>query len=246
MQYPEFSQFERLIIHGENELGISVLLILAWIATSDGSINESEARQLAEISVASKQGHSVKPLLNVVQNHDIDAIQLAAEIIAHHFRGEKANLFLEMAIGIAISDGYLLPTENHILRFLADLLGVKKASLNGIFSQITGHNIPNPIDPSSAAYWRNSEKTRSESGSRSDSSHDEPKSPPRNNKATAAYAVLGLEHGASKEEIRKAYLRLAQVHHPDRFSSLGEESVAAATATFQKINDAYEYLVKYA
>ncbi len=246
MQHPEFSQFERLIIHGENELGTSVLLILAWIAASDGSINESEARQLSEISVASNQGHSVKSLLDVVQNHDIDAIQLAAEIIAHHFRGEKANLFLEMAIGIAISDGYLLPTENHILRFLADLLDVRKAGLNGIFFQITGHDIPESIDPSSAAYWRNREKTRSESGAKSNSSRDEPKPPPRNNKATAAYAVLGLEHGASKVEIRKAYLRLVQIHHPDRFSSLGEESVAAATTTFQKINDAYEYLVKYA
>ena len=139
MQHPEFSQFERLIIRSENELGTSVLLILAWIAASDGSINESEARQLSEISVASNQGHSVKSLLDVVQNHDIDAIQLATEIIAHHFRGEKANLFLEMAIGIAISDGYLLPTENHILRFLADLLDVRKAGLNGIFFQITGH-----------------------------------------------------------------------------------------------------------
>ncbi|MCY3819438.1 MAG: J domain-containing protein [Gammaproteobacteria bacterium] len=62
----------------------------------------------------------------------------------------------------------------------------------------------------------------------------------------AAYAVLGLEKGASKEEIRQAYRRLAQVHHPDRFSSLGEESVAAGTSTFQRINEAYAYLVRYA
>ncbi|WP_405418779.1 hypothetical protein [Marinobacter flavimaris] len=42
------------------------------------------------------------------------------------------------------------------------------------------------------------------------------------------------------------YRRLAQIHHPDRFTALGEESVAAASQTFVRIREAYEYLVKYA
>jgi DnaJ like chaperone protein len=58
--------------------------------------------------------------------------------------------------------------------------------------------------------------------------------------------VLGLEHGASIEEVKRAYRRLAQVHHPDKFAALGKEAVAAATSTFQRIQDAYQYLVNHA
>lgn len=240
-----FSDFELIVVHSQNEVGTAVLLVLAWIAASDGSIDEKEARQLSEISVASKHGHEIEPLLLLVQNHDVKAIQLACEIIARHFRGERARLFLEMAIGMSIADGYLLPTENHILRFLADLLAIDSIGLNSLFVEVTGRQLPAPSDISSSHYW----KTRESDSARSDRSSDggERKSPPpKPSRSAQAFALLGLEAGATKTEIRKAYRRLAQVHHPDRFSSLGEEAVAAATATFQRINEAYEYLVKHA
>lgn len=245
MAEPNFSEFELIVIRSQNELGTAVLLVLAWIAASDGSIDEKEAKQLSEISVASKHGHEIEPLLRLVKNHDIKAIQLACEIVARHFRGKKARLFLEMAIGMSIADGYLLPTENHILRFLADLLAVDSVGLNSLFVEVTGRGIPNPSDISSSNYWRNRENAKSKSH-QSSGREERTRSSPNSNKSAHAYAVLGLEHGASKEEIRKAFRRLAQVHHPDRFSSLGEESVAAATVTFQRINEAYEYLVKHA
>ncbi|MCT7653970.1 TerB family tellurite resistance protein [Oceanimonas sp. NS1] len=130
-----FSEFELIVIRSQNKLGIAVLLVLAWIAASDGSVDEREVNQLSEISVASKLGHEVKPLLRLVKNHDIKAIQLACEIIASHFRGEKARLFLEMAIRMSIADGCLQPTENHILRFLADLLAVDSVGLNSLFEK---------------------------------------------------------------------------------------------------------------
>lgn len=240
-----FSEFELIVIQSQNELGTAVLLVLAWIAASDGSVDERELKQLSEISAASKHGHEVEPLLRLVTNHDIKAIQLACEIVASHFRGEKARLFLEMAIGMSIADGYLLPTENHILRFLADLLAVNSVGLNSIFEEVTGRGIPDPSDISSSGYWRSREEAKAKSDQKS-SREERARSAPHSSKSAQAYAVLGLEPGASKEEIRKAFRRLAQVHHPDRFSSLGEESVAAATTTFQRINEAYKHLVKHA
>jgi DnaJ like chaperone protein len=61
-----------------------------------------------------------------------------------------------------------------------------------------------------------------------------------------AVCQVQVRQAASKEEIKQSYRRLAQIHHPDRFSSLGEESVAAASQTFVRIREAYDYLVKYA
>ena len=162
----EFSEFERLIVRSQNELGTSVLLILGWIAASDGSVDRSEVKQLSEISIASKHGPSVEALLELLKKRDTSAIQLAAEIVSRHFRGEKAKLFLEMAIGMAIADRFLRPSENHILRFLADLLGVSKVELNEIFKGVTGRAIPDPGDLSSATYWRRQESAGATFGGR--------------------------------------------------------------------------------
>lgn len=244
MKNQEFTEFERIIIGSKNEVGTAVLLVLSWIAASDGSIDTKEARQLSEISAASKHGHDIKPLVRLAKVRDSRSLQLACEIIARNFKGGKAPLFLEMAIGIAIADGYLLPAENYILRFLADLLGVNSRQLNSLFLEITAQGIPAPSDVGSAHYWRSRENSQSHSHQES-GGRGKKQNSPRGEEARA-YAVLGLDYGSTKDEIRKAYRRLAQVHHPDRFSSLGDEAVAAATVTFQRINEAYEYLVKYA
>jgi curved DNA-binding protein len=55
-------------------------------------------------------------------------------------------------------------------------------------------------------------------------------------KYTDYYAALGVERGASADEIRKAYRRLAQKHHPDGSKEPGAE------ARFKEIAEAYQTL----
>ena len=52
------------------------------------------------------------------------------------------------------------------------------------------------------------------------------------------FAALGVAPGASVSEVRKAYLRLCLMHHPDR--NRGNE---AALSAFQRIERAYAALV---
>jgi DnaJ like chaperone protein len=58
------------------------------------------------------------------------------------------------------------------------------------------------------------------------------------------YAALGLPPGASDEEIKAAFRRLAAEHHPDRFASKGPAQLEAAAEEFRKIKGAYEDLKK--
>jgi molecular chaperone DnaJ len=51
------------------------------------------------------------------------------------------------------------------------------------------------------------------------------------------YRILGVEHDASGEEIKKAYRKLAMQHHPDR--NPGDKT---AEVKFKEINEAYEVL----
>jgi DnaJ-domain-containing protein 1 len=58
----------------------------------------------------------------------------------------------------------------------------------------------------------------------------------------AAFAVMGLDPGASEEEIKAAFKALAKKHHPDRHRS--EEAKAKATKRFIEIKTAFEFLQK--
>ena len=58
------------------------------------------------------------------------------------------------------------------------------------------------------------------------------------------YQVLGVERGASAEEIRQAYHGMVKTYHPDRFTSidLPREMKDYAAAMVVRINLAYEQI----
>ena len=56
------------------------------------------------------------------------------------------------------------------------------------------------------------------------------------------YEVLGVPHGASEEEIKKAYRELARKYHPDNY---GDNPLAdLAQEKMKEINEAYDTLTK--
>lgn len=59
-----------------------------------------------------------------------------------------------------------------------------------------------------------------------------------------AYRTLGLSPNAGFDEVKKAYRRLMNQHHPDKLVSKGlpEEMIAVATEKTQKIKAAYEQI----
>ena len=59
-----------------------------------------------------------------------------------------------------------------------------------------------------------------------------------------AYRVLGMPHGAPKDEVKRAYLDLAQVWHPDRFEA-NDRLRAKAQQNLTRINEAYQVLKDY-
>ena len=237
MPAPGFSKFEVMLLTQRNPLGVSVLLVLGWMASSDGIIAPSEAEHLKKIATDSGHPELVGPIVDVLRARDMDALQLACEFVGRHFSGPQAFLFTRLAIGMALADGRLNPAENHVLRFLADLIGLSPDALRHTFAEATGQPLPEPEDPSRASFWQTSgwQATGRE------------RARPKSDSQTArAYALLGLAERATRGEIKSAYRRLALVHHPDRFVQLGPEAVATATYTFQRIQNAYEHLVEHA
>ncbi len=56
------------------------------------------------------------------------------------------------------------------------------------------------------------------------------------------YKVLGVAPDASADEIRQAYLKLANKYHPDKVDHLGDEFKTLAHRRFKEIQAAYERL----
>ena len=62
--------------------------------------------------------------------------------------------------------------------------------------------------------------------------------------AAKYYAVLGLEQGADKDAIKKAYRKLCMKYHPDKVRHLGEEFRIVAEGKMKEINAAYDFFKK--
>ena len=58
------------------------------------------------------------------------------------------------------------------------------------------------------------------------------------------YEVLGVPREATKEEIKKAYRKMAMKYHPDKVAHLGESFKKTADEKFKKVNEAYERIKK--
>jgi len=56
------------------------------------------------------------------------------------------------------------------------------------------------------------------------------------------HEILDVPRGASQEEIRAAYKRLAGKYHPDKVEHLGDEFKALAEEKFIEIQEAYQKL----
>jgi DnaJ like chaperone protein len=61
---------------------------------------------------------------------------------------------------------------------------------------------------------------------------------------SSAYDILEITRNASNDEIKKAFRKLAALHHPDKVEHLGEDFRKASQEKFKSINEAYTQIKK--
>lgn len=92
-------------------------------------------------------------------------------------------------------------------------------------------------------YAQNRQKARSQTNSAS--GQNESRSDANERRSATPwdpYQVLEIGRGASQEDIKSAFRRLAGKYHPDKVEYLGEEFKALAENRFKEIQRAYEEL----
>ena len=74
--------------------------------------------------------------------------------------------------------------------------------------------------------------------------HQYTTAPPGRDTVDRHYATLGLQKGASIDEIKRAYRKLSMKYHPDKVRHLGDEFQKISEEKMKEINAAYEYFKK--
>ncbi|MGI2258126.1 co-chaperone DjlA [Shewanella sp. GXUN23E] len=127
-------------------------------------------------------------------------------------RPELLQMFLEIQIQTALADGELQPKEQKILQVIATELGFKASQLNELLSR-----------------WQAEFRFRQSGGTQVQPIEQ-------------AYKVLGIAASAADQDVKRAYRKLMNEHHPDKLVAKGlpPEMMELAKQTAQDVQRAYD------
>ena len=230
------------------QLQSRVKLLLLWVASSDGKLEEEEL-EFASSQFPDETGPiSTADFLAVIRNSDVSVIEGAIRAVASESR-ELRIAFLDMAISMSMADKEIEFAENHILRFYADALHLGLAMLEKRFKAITGLDFPEPGDPGNPEWWDNIVLHPPESPLENERPGHEPSETPGSGIRAAtgmsiaqAQAVLGVSLNATQADIERSYQDLVAIFQVDRVEAMGEAALSVANSRFRKIQQAYQLL----
>lgn len=230
-------QLADLLGESARRTDICEVFALLWVAAAEGAIDPRTQDFLDEHFAAMPRApESSDGLLGIIADNDLDSFLFACRVLHRDLEQAEKVDFLKSAIGVAMANQQQSTSANHILRLYSDLLGFSGAYLHSLFLEQTGFDMPEPGDPSSVRWWEAQDRSTSDS-----EYHYRPSSTGRFSRAEA-YAILGLKKEAPSGEVKRAYRRLAQNYHPDRYENLGSDAKENAELKFLRVQQAYEVL----
>ena len=148
-----------------------------------------------------------------------------------HLNADERGELIYLLVELALIDSSLLARE---YQFLVKLMKAMKLPLRDLKGMIASHQ-QRMAREEAEAHQKEREKRRKHKKS---GTFRETRS--SQTARECALEILGLNKGATPEEIKKAYRTLVKKHHPDRFSRQDEAIQKSAEARFIEIQQAYE------
>lgn len=197
--------------------------IMGRVAKVDGRVSEDEiafARSVMnEMSLSDEQRRLAIGLFNEGKGEGF-ALDEAIDQFRYvcHDRHDLLQIFLEIQLQSAYADGLLDARERQLLLHLFHRLGFTEREFDHLDSLVRFSR-------------------RFGSGPRQGAADS---SPP--DRLAEAYRILDIAPTARDEEVKRAYRRLMNQHHPDKLVAKGlpEEMVKLANEKAQEIKAAYE------
>lgn len=202
--------------------------IMGHIAKADGHVSKDEiamARQIMDhMKLDAEQKKAAIELFNKGKQPDFDQDGVLFQFKqAAHRRTTLLQMFMEIQLHAAFADGKMDPAEQLIINKVAQDLGFTNRHIDQLIALVRSN-----LGLGGNRYYYGA--------------GDEHKSPSALLKE--AYDMLGISKSSTDAEIKKAYRRLMNQHHPDKLVSKGlpEEMIQMATEKTQQIKAAYEMI----
>ncbi|MDH5408039.1 MAG: co-chaperone DjlA [Gammaproteobacteria bacterium] len=202
--------------------------VMGHLAKADGRVSETEiamARSvMQQMSLDEEQKRIAIDLFNKGKQADFP-LDRAVQQFRRECHGQRnlIQMFMEVLLHAAYADGVIKPQEEKLLKHIAHMLRISPAQLARLEAMVQAQQ---SFHQGSGGH-RHTAK-------------------PNKNLLNEAYIVLGVTKSASDAEIKKAYRRQMNQHHPDKLVARGmpEEMIKMATEKTQEIKAAYDTIQK--
>lgn len=193
--------------------------VMGHVCKVDGRISEAEIAAaesiMAQMSLSTEQRRAAIEHFNAGKAADFDLDNVLREF-RQVVRGQVnlLRMFLEIQIRAALADGRVDEAERGALLYIAQGLGLQESDYVRLEAFLTG------------GYQR---AQADHPGTQADA-------------LVGAYSELGVSPQASDSEVKRAYRRLMNQHHPDKLVSRGlpESMIKMAQQRTQEIQAAYD------
>ncbi|HYD57502.1 MAG TPA: TerB family tellurite resistance protein, partial [Burkholderiales bacterium] len=157
----------------------------------------------------------VRDLVKEARKSTLSVAELCERLLTNYDL-QARMIVLDVLTRVAVADGKMGPAETRFLDEVANRLGL------GPFVASFG--------------WARAGAEQQQQ------QHTRGPRPAASVSISQALATLGLDRGASADDIKQTWRRLSKENHPDRVTHLGEEFRRVAEARMRSINAAYDTL----
>lgn len=203
----------------------TVFSVMGHLAKADGKVSPSEIqlarRIMQQFNLDEERRKVAINLFNQGKQPDFPLADVLQQFRQEcHRRRNLMQMFVEILMHAAYADGELHDSERMVLEQVRVALGFSTRDFQRMEAMVRN-----------AAHFAGA-------GGASDAS-------PRD-VLREAYEILGVEESSSDADVKKAYRRLMNQHHPDKLVSKGlpEEMIKLATEKSQEIRQAYDTVKK--
>ncbi|CAH6951277.1 co-chaperone protein DjlA [Vibrio chagasii] len=222
----------------QNEFFKSAFAVMGHVAKAKGQVTREEIQlastMMERMNLHGEQRRAAQDAFREGKESDFPLNDVLERVkISSGGRFDLLQFFLELQVSAAFADGSLHPSERQVLHKIAQGLG------------FSAEQLERRLQMQEAAF-----RFQQQGGSFGGGHHQGQSSgwqqASQQNQLGDAFKVLGVSESADGKEVKKAYRKLMNEHHPDKLMAKGlpPEMMNVAKEKSQEIQNAYDLIKK--
>lgn len=232
----------------EQAFFMATFSVMGHLAKADGSVSASEIRAaesvMAQLELSDSLRQEAIRLFNEGKSKIFNLQRTLDQLYQQcHRHPELLRFFIEIQLEAALADGPLQGQEQNLLLYMCERLKISPMEFEQLWARQWAsqsfHQWYSPFEE--GENQRNQQESRSRY-SYGYSGYGQTEQQRESTSLRDAFGVLGVSENATPAEIKTAYRRLMNQHHPDKMASRGlpESMLKMAKEKTQAIRAAYD------